>query len=52
MTAIPGYNVHFPRYFSPNSFNPPKLLKATLSDLKISNKQTNVQPIFPLFKPK
>ena len=51
MTAIPMYIVHFPRFFSSNIFNPPKLLNAILDDVKISNKLTNVSPIFPLFKP-
>ena len=52
MTAIPMYIVHFTRISSPNIFNPPKLLNATLEDVKISNKLRSVSPIFPLFKPK
>ena len=52
MTAILIYIVHFPRFFSPNIFNPPKLLNTTLDDVKISNKLTSVSLIFPLFKPK
>ena len=46
------YIVHFPRFFSPKIFNPPKLLNATLDDVKISNKLPSVSPIFPLLKPK
>ena len=38
MTAIPIYIVNFPRFFSPEVFNPPKLLNTTLDDVKISNK--------------
>ena len=47
-------NVHctFLRFFSLKIFNPPKLLNATVDDVKISNKLTSVSPIFPLFKPK
>ena len=52
MTAIPMYIVHFPRFFSPKIFNPPKFLNATLDDVKISNKLPSVSPIFPLLKPK
>ena len=52
MTAIPTYIVHFPRFFPPNIFNPPKLLNTTLDDVKISKKLTSVSPIFPFFKPK
>ena len=35
MTAIPIYIVHFSRVFSPNIFNPPKLVSTTLNDVKI-----------------
>ena len=52
MTPIPIYIVHFSRFFSPNIFNPPKLLKTTFDNAKISNKPASVSPIFPLFKPK
>ena len=52
MTAIPIYTVHFPKFFSPNIFNPPKLLNTIINDPKTSNKLTSVSPIFPLFKPK
>ena len=45
-------NFTFSRVFSPNIFNPPKLLNTTLDDVKISNKLVSVSPIFPLFKPK
>ena len=41
MTAIPMYIVHIPRFFSPNIFNPPKLLNGTLDNLKVSNKLTS-----------
>ena len=50
MTAIPIYILHFPIIFSPNIFNPPKLLNTILDDVKISNKLTSVSPIFPLFR--
>ena len=32
------YIVHFPRIFSPNIFNPTKLLNTTLDDVKTSKK--------------
>ena len=35
------YIVHFPRLFSPNIFNPPKLINTTLDDVIISNKLTS-----------
>ena len=43
MTATEIYIVHFPRFFSQNIFNPPKLLNTTLDDIKISNKLTSGQ---------
>ena len=52
MTAVPMYIVHFPRLFSPNIFNPPKLQNPTLEDVMIFIKLTSASPIFPLFKPK
>ena len=52
MTAIPIYIAHFPKLFSPNISNPPKLLNTTLGDVKISKKLMSVSPIFSLFKPK
>ena len=41
MTATPIYTLHFPRFFSPNIFDPPKLLSTTLDDLKNSNELTS-----------
>ena len=52
MTAILIYIIHFPRFFSRNIFNPPKLLNTKLDDVTISNKLTSVLRTFPLFKPK
>ena len=45
-------NIHFPRVFSLNIFNRPKLPNTTFDDVNISNKLMSVSPIFPLFKPK
>ena len=52
MAILPMYIVHFSMAFSPNIFNSPKLLNATLDEVKISNKLAMVSPISPLFKPK